>query len=511
MAQLIGQMAHEIPDVFSYFKPEDKPSGPVTHASLVSPEGVVTSGSSILSLLNGMFSLIKYGFDTCYEGFAEPEFRIKSNCSSFAPGKFDLSDGQLNFSPSETSPAAVIDELATLLTAGRLSPENRRIIEDVYSKETDSTLGLINAQQLMATTAEFHATSIVRKTGKARPAPQKPIPSVKPYKAVVYVMLYGGFDSFNMLVPHSCAITNAAGNTLLEQYYEERSSLALNETERSRVIDATGQPCDQFAVHPDLEIVEKLYKDGDLAFFANTGVVNRPVTKATYNEVTRTQLFAHNTMQEEAQKIDPYDGAPATGVLGRMCDILTEKGFSTKPITIQEASLATLGSPGRSPDLLAVSSRGVTVFNPRSNTERSSGVNLSPLIQELNGETDLYSSVFGETWSSRLQTALNDNKKLSESLSTYTLTQQFGTDDFSTRLGTAARLIATHDSRGADREVYFTNLKSWDHHRVSIRWQSTKNCHNFLPLFAYVNICTVSSGYEKRDFQELQITQHIIH
>lgn len=73
------------------------------------------------------------------------------------------------------------------------------------------------------------------------------------------------------------------------------------------------------------------------------------MTKATYAKVTTTELFAHDAMQEEAQKLDPFDRTGTTGLLGRMCDILTEKGFSTKPITIQDASLATLGLPGKSP------------------------------------------------------------------------------------------------------------------------------------------------------------------
>jgi uncharacterized protein (DUF1501 family) len=467
LGRLIGQMAHEIPDVFSYFKPEDKPSGPVTQASLVSPEGFVTSGPTILNLLNGMLSLIKYGLDSCYEGFSDAWNNDYLQCGSFSPGKFDLSNGRLAFTPSETAPAAVVDELATLMTAGRLSLENRKIIQDVYARETNSSLGLINAQQLIATSPEFHVTNIVRKTGRARPTPKQAIPSAKPYKAVVYIMLEGGFDSFNMLVPHTCALTNAAGNTLLEQYYEERTSLGLNDTERSRVINATGQPCDQFVVHPDLEIVEKLYKGGDLAFFANAGVINRPMTKDTYNEVTRTQLFAHNSMQEEAQAIDPYYGVPGTGVLGRMCDILTEKGFTTQPMTIEGSSAATLGSPGKSPGVLAVSSAGATVFNPRPRNELKSGFDPLVSMEQLNAETNLHSSVFGETWSSRLLTAVIENRQLSQSLSSYTLKRPFGTDDYSKRLGTVARLIATHKSRGSDREVLFTKFTGWDHHQVS--------------------------------------------
>ena len=34
-------------------------------------------------------------------------------------------------------------------------------------------------------------------------------------------------DSFNMLAPHTCSARNAAGKTLLEQYYQERTDVAI--------------------------------------------------------------------------------------------------------------------------------------------------------------------------------------------------------------------------------------------------------------------------------------------
>lgn len=68
------------------------------------------------------------------------------------------------------------------------------------------------------------------------------MPSTNPYKAVVYVLLEGGMDSFNILVQHTCDVTNSDGLTVLEQYYNERTSLTINEDERTRVIDAMGQP-----------------------------------------------------------------------------------------------------------------------------------------------------------------------------------------------------------------------------------------------------------------------------
>jgi hypothetical protein len=53
-----------------------------------------------------------------------------------------------------------------------------------------------------------------------------PQSSNKGYKAVVYVLLSGGADTYNMLVPHTCSSTNQNGQTLREQYNTERTTVA---------------------------------------------------------------------------------------------------------------------------------------------------------------------------------------------------------------------------------------------------------------------------------------------
>ena len=60
-------------------------------------------------------------------------------------------------------------------------------------------------------------------------------------------------------------------------------------------------------------------------FFANTGVMSQPVNKHNYWELTNTQLFAHNHMQKEAKRVDPYDVSEGTGVLGRMGDVMNRQ------------------------------------------------------------------------------------------------------------------------------------------------------------------------------------------
>ena len=52
-------MAHEIPDVFSFFLPSYSAPGAISSATLKSPEAMLLH--KILGLVNGMISMIKFG------------------------------------------------------------------------------------------------------------------------------------------------------------------------------------------------------------------------------------------------------------------------------------------------------------------------------------------------------------------------------------------------------------------------------------------------------------------
>ena len=261
-------MAHAIPNVFSFFLQEHKPPGPVALASLGAPEGQVITGPRTINFLNGVFSLIKYGLTSCLDGFGRFQLWDFNPCEEYTLiGNNKGVLGKLNYSSATSSSASTyIDELAMLLTAGQLGTSSRQLIANVVAAEPNRTMAVIKAQQLIVLAPEFHSTNIARKSGATRPELESPTPSTRPYKAVVYVLLDGGMDSFNMLVPHTCDVTNGAGQTVLEQYYSERMSLAVDEGERSLVINAADQPCSQFVVHPDLEVVHRLYNEGGLAF-----------------------------------------------------------------------------------------------------------------------------------------------------------------------------------------------------------------------------------------------------
>ena len=270
-------------------------------------------------------------------------------------------------------------------------------------------------------------------------------------------------DSYNLLVPHRCSGTNTFRQTVLEQYNNERTAIAFTDEERTRIINAENQPCDQFTIHPDIPLVERLFNEESLSFFANIGQLDAPVTKEDYYTVTRTELFAHNTLQHISQRIDPFDEVTGTGILGRMSDALLAQGFHAQTITISESTVATVGSPGRSDPPLVVSARGLNKFAP---TRFREPFDIKEAIPLLNNATDGMSSIYGETWMDRFHTARTNAEELIEAMDRVELTQNYEQGgDYVRQVETIASLMMTHKERGVDRDLFWLSFGSWDHHQ----------------------------------------------
>ena len=325
LQQFIGQAPYTIPNVFSFFKPEYSAPGVITEAGLKSPEAQVMNAPTIVGFLNGVFSLIDIGTSSCFSGFGG---RTVYWCNGYQHhyDQKTFSHGRLGFTASNPTDAAdVIDELATILTGGRLSSISRATFASEYSTMLGSkgeTEALRLAQKLVISSPEFHATNIMR-SGAAREEAPDPQPSPNDYKAIVFLNLNGGMDGFNMLVPNCDGKCNRRlclkGHTItvfvfksipsnslfpvemFAQYQAARGDVALGRG-TLRGIDATGsgQVCDSFGLHTRLVTLQSLYNDDDLTFISNLGILEQPVDMSNWREKTsNTALFAHNTQTEE--------------------------------------------------------------------------------------------------------------------------------------------------------------------------------------------------------------------
>ncbi|MFN3018751.1 DUF1501 domain-containing protein [Vibrio coralliilyticus] len=110
----------------------------------------------------------------------------------------------------------------------------------------------------------------------AAPKPVKnTLGNIKPAKkALVFIMLDGGNDSYNMLVPTS--------ERHYRDYQTSRSNLALNKNELlalSGYKDAQGR---RFGLHPSMPEVQRLFDTNKLAFVANTGPMIKPIEKSQF-------------------------------------------------------------------------------------------------------------------------------------------------------------------------------------------------------------------------------------
>ena len=119
-------------------------------------------------------------------------------------------DGELSFNPTNISDStASVNELALLLTAGRMSHSHRNIIAASYanflkhrqSASDVAKLALSRALKLFMTSSSFHSTNLDQSTGVTRRQAADQVPSRgRPFKALVVLFLQGGADSFNLLV-----------------------------------------------------------------------------------------------------------------------------------------------------------------------------------------------------------------------------------------------------------------------------------------------------------------------
>ena len=247
-------------------------------------------------------------------------------------------------------------------------------------------------------------------------------------------------------------------------------------------IQATDQVCDEFGIHPELPIVKKLYDNGDLLFFANTGVLSQPVNKDNYYVLTNTQLFAHNHMQRETKRIDPYELSSGTGVLGRMSDVLNRGGTSVGSFSVDRFSVALVGRPGESDSPMIVNRYGV----PEVHLDDTKDI-----MKNLHNISYAESGAFAETWSASLIEAIGTNELLSSELEGRETEFDFPANYLGQTMETISRLIETREVRGVDVDTFYieTGGKSeLDDLSAFLYYKLNKNLFRLYILFGQVLI-----------------------
>lgn len=372
-------------------------------------------------------------------------------CSRILSGSYSLEDysrGTLKYTPSDLSASAVVSDLDLLLTSGRLEQSKKLELEDAYS----NLGGLSAVQKLITTSPEFHATGLANSQTSSRPEPSSLDPSDEPYKAVVFLNLAGGADTYNFLVPHS----GCSEKDMYQEYSAVRGVLALDNSTLLQ-IDATesDQVCNTFGLHPKLQTFQSLYSERDLLFIANMGVLQEYATKSDWKSKTQdTALFAHNTQQNEVQRMDIFEDQAGRGVGGRMLDVLGTNGYKVNAVSTKGATDAL--SADDTPLIIVPSVDQYEKFDPMSSLgDISDPDRYISRVKDLNAPSKLGSSLFSETYSSILHQGINENQLLFDALQGATLGTSFPSSNIGNQLEAVATMMKTKDVRGVDRDVFY--------------------------------------------------------
>ncbi len=127
----------------------------------------------------------------------------------------------------------------------------------------------------------------------------EPLPG-NDYKALVCIFLFGGSDSFNMLIPHD-TVEHAAYLTSRGGVYDATTNPFGLGYARDSLVQITDTAGKTWGLNPGCTAMKPLFDAGELAFLANVGPLAVPLTKEDVTKRLKTlppYLYSHNDQQK---------------------------------------------------------------------------------------------------------------------------------------------------------------------------------------------------------------------
>jgi uncharacterized protein (DUF1501 family) len=272
------------------------------------------------------------------------------------------------------------------------------------------------------------------------------------YRALVCLFLFGGNDSFNMLVPSSTAEYNA--------YAASRQNLAVAQASLLPITPTISDGA-AYGVHPSMTGLQALFEQGTAAFVANVGPLLVPTTKAQYQARSvplPPQLFSHNDQQDQWHGLRGRT-LMDTGWAGRMADLIR--------VNVASQQLAT-----------NVSLNGNTLFMSGDDTVSYSMGAAGPLafagFGGLGGEQRRaferiiaanYGSIYARGFAEVQRRAVEAADRVTTAIAgAQAISTVFPTSPLGQQLQTVARMIAVRSQLAMQRQVFFVATGGFDSH-----------------------------------------------
>ena len=271
------------------------------------------------------------------------------------------------------------------------------------------------------------------------------------YKALVCVLLAGGCDSFNLLMPSSGAAHRA--------YSKARTNLAIDAGDTHKITDAkTGG---RFGLHPAVQKLQSLYNDKRLAFVANIGTLIQPTTKQDYlagSVPIPKGLLSHKDQIQHWQTSLPQKRG-AKGVAGRLNDLSSHTSLISRNISLSGTNVFQYAKDTSAYAITNKGSVGLDIYESRNADYQFIRHGVDAVLRETSSNP--YKQYYADTIFRAHQNhkVFQDAMKASKPVKGAFPNSQFGQD-----LKMIANTIAAREALNAPQQVFFVNYGGWDHH-----------------------------------------------
>jgi uncharacterized protein (DUF1501 family) len=307
---------------------------------------------------------------------------------------------------------------------------------------------------------------------KSKGSPDNPNSSSKE-KVLVYFMLGGGNDSYNMLVPTSTAAYN--------EYSTTRSNLAIAKADLLALSGFSDANSKTFGVHPAMAKVQTLFNNKKLSFVANVGPLVQRTTKAQFSSNSvplPLGLMSHADQIKHWQTIHP-DNRTNVGLFGKFADTFQKDKPNEQismGISLSGTNVLQNGTKSKEYSITKDGSIGLMVKEPSANAGITALNNalLGGFNSILNKS---YSDSFEDTYMATTRYAQGHHEKFKAEIKNISISHTFTNYDSRTdikftaddkaipeQFKMVAKAIKASDSLNLPKQTFFVHYYGWDHH-----------------------------------------------
>jgi len=273
------------------------------------------------------------------------------------------------------------------------------------------------------------------------------------YKALVCVFLFGGNDSYNMLVPRSNAEYNV--------YAASRQNMAIAQGDLLPINPLSPDGAD-YGVHPMMADVQTLFESNRATFITNVGPLIKPTSKDQFlnqSVVLPPQLFSHNDQQDQWNTLKGIRQSK-TGWAGRLADLIRTNVADQQMATNVSLFGSTLLQSGDETVAYVMGPDGPVPFigfddSPGGQAQRAA------FEAVLNAN---YESIYERGFIDVQKRAVASADLISGILEGVEVNTVFPQTELGQQLNTVARLISVRDQLQIQRQIFFVATGGFDSH-----------------------------------------------